>query len=321
VTTVNLKFRQITDTGAIGAIANATQARILVRPDRRTDSTDGEVLPVWSSHAINDSVNLPPGPYRFQLSHFPDGDGGELSGDDANQIRMVPSSGTFDIDDLAEITPTGSVALEPEWKVYIDQQIQSVAGGVPVTGSGPGGELQPIDLYNVTTLGQNITRAADGAAVRGLIGAGTSNLALGTTSSTAKAGDYQPTRAQISDATTFGRTLMALADAAAGLTALGAASASGLSTTNSAAASLAARVTAIEATLTALLDASGYVKLDKMPVGYVHEYRGVNGALPANRAAVTARADGSMHIVWCTTADTSGVKIAGDQQRFETFPA
>ena len=48
-----------------------------------------------------------------------------------------------------------------------------------------------------TTLGQNIAKAATGADVRGLIGAGTSDLAIGTGANNAKAGNYVPTWAEI----------------------------------------------------------------------------------------------------------------------------
>ena len=44
----------------------------------------------------------------------------------------------------------------------------------------------------VTAFGSSIVTAADAAAARTLLGAGTSNLALGTTSTTAKAGDWVP---------------------------------------------------------------------------------------------------------------------------------
>ncbi|UEM46153.1 hypothetical protein SEA_PINKCREEK_93 [Mycobacterium phage Pinkcreek] len=60
------------------------------------------------------------------------------------------------------------------------------------------------------------------ANARTAIGAGTSNLALGTTSTTAKAGDYQPTAANISDATATGRSVLTAADATAARTAIGA---------------------------------------------------------------------------------------------------
>ena len=42
-----------------------------------------------------------------------------------------------------------------------------------------------------------IAAGADQATARAVIGAGTSSLALGTTSSTAKAGDYTPTKADV----------------------------------------------------------------------------------------------------------------------------
>ena len=62
--------------------------------------------------------------------------------------------------------------------------------------------------------------AATVAAARTAIGAGTSNLAIGTTSATAKAGDYQPTAANISDATATGRSLLTTASVAAARTTL-----------------------------------------------------------------------------------------------------
>lgn len=53
------------------------------------------------------------------------------------------------------------------------------------------------DITDATVTGKALMRAASAAAARTAIGAGTSNLALGTTSTTAKAGDYQPTWAQV----------------------------------------------------------------------------------------------------------------------------
>ena len=47
-------------------------------------------------------------------------------------------------------------------------------------------------LSGATTVGKNVIKAADAAAARTAIGAGTSNLAIGTTASTAKAGNYAP---------------------------------------------------------------------------------------------------------------------------------
>jgi hypothetical protein len=60
-----------------------------------------------------------------------------------------------------------------------------------------------------------IAAGADQAAARTAIGAGTSSLVLGATSSTAKAGDYQPASTDITDATATGRSLVTATDAAA----------------------------------------------------------------------------------------------------------
>lgn len=63
-----------------------------------------------------------------------------------------------------------------------------------------------------------IAAGADASAARTAIGAGTSNLALGTTSTTAKAGDYAPTWAQVTGKpATFAPVVgSGAADAAAG---------------------------------------------------------------------------------------------------------
>lgn len=45
-------------------------------------------------------------------------------------------------------------------------------------------------ISDATTVGRNVLKAADAATARQAIGAGTSNLALGTTSSTAAAGNH-----------------------------------------------------------------------------------------------------------------------------------
>ena len=66
-----------------------------------------------------------------------------------------------------------------------------------------------------------VAAGADAEAARAAIGAGTSSLTLGTTPSTAKAGNYQPTVANISDAGAFGRQLLQAADQAAAKALLG----------------------------------------------------------------------------------------------------
>jgi hypothetical protein len=91
------------------------------------------------------------------------------------------------------------------------------------------GDYQPTaaNISDATTVGRAVLTAVDAATVRTTIGAGTSNLALGTTSTTAKAGDYQPAAANISDSTTTGRALITTASASAARTTLGVPSVSG----------------------------------------------------------------------------------------------
>lgn len=78
------------------------------------------------------------------------------------------------------------------------------------------------NISDASAIGKTVLTAADGPAIRSAIGAGTSSLAIGTTSTTAKAGDYQPAAANISDSGATGRALVQAATAAAARTAAGA---------------------------------------------------------------------------------------------------
>lgn len=82
-----------------------------------------------------------------------------------------------------------------------------------------GGTILADAITDATTIGKNVLRATDAAAARTAIGAGTSNLAIGTTASTAKAGNYTPAWA---DVTGKPAVIAAGADAAAARTAIGA---------------------------------------------------------------------------------------------------
>jgi len=64
---------------------------------------------------------------------------------------------------------------------------------------GGGGETT-VAWDDVTDKPAVIAAGADAAAARTAIGAGTSSLALGTTSSTAKAGNYTPTSTEVGNA-------------------------------------------------------------------------------------------------------------------------
>lgn len=78
------------------------------------------------------------------------------------------------------------------------------------------------NITDATTLGKELLKASNATSARTTIGAGTSNLAIGTTATTAKAGNYQPTAANISDASEIGRTVLTAADANAVRSAIGA---------------------------------------------------------------------------------------------------
>lgn len=77
-------------------------------------------------------------------------------------------------------------------------------------------------ITDATATGKSVLTAASKTAARTAIGAGTSSLALGTTSATAKAGDYKPASTDISDATAIGKSLIVATDKATARTAIGA---------------------------------------------------------------------------------------------------
>jgi lysophospholipase L1-like esterase len=85
------------------------------------------------------------------------------------------------------------------------------------------GNYQPTstNISDSTTIGRTLITAASSSDARTAIGAGTSSLVIGTTSTTAKAGNYQPVSTDISDSTTIGRTLITAVSAEAARIAIG----------------------------------------------------------------------------------------------------
>lgn len=126
------------------------------------------------------------------------------TGGETGQVLAKASPADYDTEWIDPPTGTGGGAVD------------SVAGRTGVV------TLTADDLTDATTLGKALARAADAAAARTAIGAGTSNLAIGITSSTAKAGDYQPSTANISDASATGKSLVTAADPAAARAVIGA---------------------------------------------------------------------------------------------------
>ncbi|WP_222182782.1 hypothetical protein [Geminicoccus harenae] len=117
---------------------------------------------------------------------------------------------------LNNISPGAAKALLGDIIVGLQEKVAELEQS-----SGEGGSVTVDTLSGATAVGRSVMKAADGAAARTAIGAGTSSLALGTTASTAKAGNYQPTAANISDASAIGRQILTAADAAAVKTLLG----------------------------------------------------------------------------------------------------
>ena len=70
----------------------------------------------------------------------------------------------------------------------LEKQIQEAGGG----------EVTSDSIADATAVGKSVLTAATAAAARTAIGAGTSDLAIGTTASTAKAGNYTPSVAEVS---------------------------------------------------------------------------------------------------------------------------
>ena len=86
----------------------------------------------------------------------------------------------------------------------------SGGGGVPAAHTHPASGIS-----DSTATGRAVLTAATQTDARTAIGAGTSSLVVGTGAGDAKAGNYQPTAANISDSTATGRAVVTATDAAA----------------------------------------------------------------------------------------------------------
>lgn len=154
MTVVNLKYRRLDGVNPEGTLL--TQGTILISPAFRYDTSQGQMTTAKLPVPINGQVTLAPGNYVFepQENTVPDGAGGFL-GESEKVIKVVPSSGTYDVDDLAEIPAAMPPDLDAAWKQYVDEQIALVTvgtGGTP-TGSGPGGAFIAVDVTDMTTPG------------------------------------------------------------------------------------------------------------------------------------------------------------------------
>lgn len=211
MTQVKLLYKRI-DGSTPGGVPIA-DGEVAFWPVRQRNTVGGLLTTVADKVLIGTTVTLDADTYYFQLVGVDDGRGGELSGAEAMTCRVVPpTGGPFEIDDLAIGDPPPEGEIPPDWQLW-------VADYVATHGAAAGSFPTPAQIVGSTAVGQALIVATDQAAGRAAIGAGTSNLAIGTSGSTAKAGNYQPAAANISDSTSVGRAVLTAADAAAARTA------------------------------------------------------------------------------------------------------
>ena len=203
------------------------------------DDTGISALSVWSSNKTNVEISAAVAALVESAPEALDtlNELAAALGDDPNFAATVnasiagkaPLSHTHTAAQISDATALGrtllAVADAAAARTAIGAGTSNLAIGTTAA-TAKAGNYQPTaaDISNATAVGRSVLTAADAAAARTAIGAGTgsSNLALGTTSATAKAGDYQPTAANISDATAVGRSVLTATDAAAARTAIGA---------------------------------------------------------------------------------------------------
>ena len=155
----------------------------------------------------------------------PQGEGLQIGGQ-VPDYASLPSSGVAD----GELWLAGGRLYLRDagaWPVEADGVYLGGAAWSAITGKPsvfpPATHSHPAaDISDSTTVGRAVLTAADAAAARSAIGAGTSSLALGSTGSTAAAGNHTHAATGISDSTTVGRAVLTAADAAAARTAIGA---------------------------------------------------------------------------------------------------
>lgn len=87
--------------------------------------------------------------------------------------------------------------MEVEVKCGWIPAVRQLAAAIDDSG---GGAITSNDITDATTVGKSVLTATDAAAARTAIGAGTSNLQIGTTADTAKVGNYAPSTAEVSTA-------------------------------------------------------------------------------------------------------------------------
>lgn len=156
-------------------------------------------------------------------------DNGPAAANELTRKDYVDSMGSINSDPNTVVRRDGAgtasfvsaSATQPPSQVYHLTRKDYVDGGL----SGKANSSHTHTASNIsdsTTVGRSVLTAADATAARTAIGAGTSNLAIGTTGTTASAGNHTHTAANITDSTVTGRSVLTAADATAARTAIGA---------------------------------------------------------------------------------------------------
>jgi hypothetical protein len=165
MTTVNLKYRRIDGVNPEGTLV--TSGLVEVTPAYRTDTTQGQLTTIADTFAVGSTITLAGGTYLFKL-RASDGHGGRLK--DEGVYRLVPNTGTFDVDDLTEVTPSASGMSISDVQALINTAVAGITAGAP-TGTGPGGAFISNDVTDTTPVGRSVMKAVDATAGRTAIGA------------------------------------------------------------------------------------------------------------------------------------------------------
>ena len=171
-------------------------------------NTGDQTLPTWTTLAGKPST-FPPDTHTHTASQVSDSTTvgrALLTAADAAAARTAIGAGTSSL----AIGTTAGTAAEGNDARLADARTPT-AHTHPASG-----------ISDSTATGRAVLTAATQADARAAIGAGTSSLVVGTGAGDAKAGNYQPTAANISDSTATGRAVVTATDAAAARTAIGA---------------------------------------------------------------------------------------------------
>jgi hypothetical protein len=231
---------QISDATTVGrnvlTAANAAAARTaigagtsdLVIGTTAGTAKAGNWVPAWSDVTGKPST-FTPASHTHPASEISDSTTvgrAVLTAASAAAARSAIGAGTGNSDLV--IGTTAGTAKEGNWVPSWSDVTGKPSTFTPSSHTHPASQIS-----DATTVGRNVLTASDAAAARSAIGAGTSNLALGSTSGTAAAGNHNHdsvyaavshthTASQISDSTATGRSVLTAASAAAARSAIGA---------------------------------------------------------------------------------------------------